>query len=63
MPGTSTVAHWAMSAPSASIGHVLSTLVVVRARTAWASLAPVPARPTSTTVTSASPYAASLLPK
>ena len=61
MPGTSSIAHWALSAPTATIGHVLPTLLI--ARTTCTSVAPVSAQPTSITVTPATPYAASLLPK
>ena len=63
MPATSPIAHLAMSAPTAGIGRVLSTLVIVSTRTAFGSVAPMPTQPTTAAVTSASPYAASLLPK
>ncbi len=55
MPGSSTLALSAMS--------VLGVGTLGPAHTTWASLAPMSARPTATPVSSASPYAASLLPK
>ncbi len=64
MPGTSTVAHFTVLAPTATIGRVLSTLVIVSLHTTWSSIAPMSPRLTATTaVTMASLYAASLLPK
>ncbi len=63
MPGTSAMVHYTMSAPAAAIGHVLSTLVIVSTRTTCTSVAPMSTQPSATTVTTASPYAASLLPK
>ncbi len=61
MPGSSTLALSAMSVLGVGTGRVLPTLGP--AHTTWASLAPMSARPTATPVSSASPYAASLLPK
>jgi len=62
MPGASTLALLTVSAHTVSIGRVLSALVIVRARTTCSSIAPMSTQPASTAVTSASPYAASLLP-
>lgn len=59
MPGTPAVAPLTVSAPTVTIGHVLSTLVV-RVRTAFGSIVPMSIQPTAATVTSATPYAASL---
>ena len=61
MPGASTMARCTVSAPMASTGLVLSALVP--AHTTCSSIAPMSTQPASITVTSASPYAASLLPK
>ena len=61
MPGTSSIAHLTMSALGVATGHVLPTLLIMP--TACTSIAPMSARPTTTAVTTASPYAASLLPK
>ncbi len=63
MPGTSALALLTMSAHTVGIGHVLSTLVIVRPRTSFGSVAPMSTQPTTATVSAASPYAASLLPK
>ena len=61
MPGVSAIAHLAVSAPTATTGYVLPALVPTH--TTCTSIAPMSAQPTATAVTSASPYAASLLPK
>ncbi len=63
MPGTSAMAHCPMSAPAATTGHVLSSLVIVRARTSFGSIAPMSTQPVTAAVASVTPYAASLLPK
>ena len=61
MPGMSTMAHCSLSALGVTTGHVLPALVIMR--TACTSIAPMSTQPATTAVTSASPYAASLLPK
>ncbi len=61
MPGTSAIAHLTMSALGVTTGLVLPTLLMVH--TSCTSIAPMSTQPTASTVTSASPYAASLLPK
>ena len=62
MPGTSALAHWAVLAPMASIGHVLPTPLPA-AHTTCTSIAPMTTQPATVAVTAAPPYAASLLPK
>jgi len=61
MPVTSSIAHWPMSAPTATIGLVPPALLT--ARTSFGSIAPMLIQPVTSTVATASPYAASLLPK
>ena len=61
MPGPSSIVLWTVLAPTATIGRVLPTLLT--ARTTFSSLAPLSVQPATAPVTSASPYAASLLPK
>ena len=61
MPGASSIALLAMSAPTVGIGHVLPTLLT--SHTTCSSIVPMLTRPTTIAVTTVSPYAASLLPK
>ncbi len=61
MPEASGIVRLTSLALVVTLGRVLSSPPTTRA--IWASIAPVSARPTVTPVTSASPYAASLLPK
>ncbi len=61
MPGTSSVARLAVSAPAVGIGHVPPALPT--SHTTCISVAPMLTQPTTIPVTAAPPYAASLLPK